>query len=90
MSTTHVGAALHAPADISPVERLVLVLLADVAGPDGVAFPAVSRLAAAANVADSTVSRVLRRLVELKLIARTPIRTGLDAPTAYRLIGGQV
>ncbi|MFE6639504.1 helix-turn-helix domain-containing protein [Streptomyces tendae] len=70
MSTTHIGAALDAPADICPTERLVLVLLAQYASPDGMAAPTVSRLAERANISPSTVTRTLRRLGELGLIQR--------------------
>lgn len=87
MSTTHTRAALNARASLRPVERLVLVQLAAFAGPDGVAYPPVGRLAAAANVSDSTISRALNRLVELRLLERTA--TGAAAPTAYRVTGGQ-
>ncbi|MFD9394971.1 helix-turn-helix domain-containing protein [Streptomyces sp. NPDC060000] len=88
MSTTQIGAVLNVPADITPTERLVLVLLARDAGPDGVAFPTVGRLATAANISTSTVSRVLRRLVALGLLERAGSFTasGAAAPTAYRVI----
>ncbi|MFK0159093.1 helix-turn-helix domain-containing protein [Streptomyces sp. NPDC090493] len=91
MSTTQIRTALTVRADLRPVERLVLIQLGDFAGPDGVAFPTVGRLAAAANVSDSTVSRVLQKLTELGLIERTASRstTGAAAPTAYRVIGGR-
>ncbi|MFF8696286.1 helix-turn-helix domain-containing protein [Streptomyces sp. NPDC015144] len=91
MSTTRIRAAFNARAVLRPVERLVLVQLGNLAGPDGLAFPPLSRLAAAANVSDSTVSRVLDRLAELGLIERTARRTatGAGAPTTYRVIGGQ-
>jgi DNA-binding MarR family transcriptional regulator len=88
MSISQLGAVLNVPADITPTERLVLVLLARDAGPDGVAFPALGRLAAAANVHPSTVSRALRRLVENGLVQRAASRTttGAAAPAAYRVI----
>lgn len=70
MSTTHIGAALDAPADISPTERLVLILLAQYAAPDGMAAPTVTRLAERANISPATVIRTLRRLRELGLIQR--------------------
>ncbi|MFF0698411.1 helix-turn-helix domain-containing protein [Streptomyces tendae] len=70
MSTTHIGAALDAPADISPTERMVLAFLAQYAAPDGMAAPTVSRLAERANISPPTVTRALRRLGELGLIQR--------------------
>ncbi|PNG19424.1 helix-turn-helix domain-containing protein [Streptomyces cahuitamycinicus] len=87
MSLPHLGLALDAPADISPTERLVLVLLARDAGPDGIAFPAVGRLASAANISPSTVVRTLRRLRDLHLVERTvrSTTTGAAAPSAYRV-----
>jgi DNA-binding MarR family transcriptional regulator len=88
MSTTHIGAALDASADISPTERLVLVLLARDAGPDGIAFPTVGRLATAANISTSTVIRARRRLESLGLVERTvsTTATGATTSTAYRVI----
>ncbi|MGW4087004.1 helix-turn-helix domain-containing protein [Streptomyces sp. NPDC004822] len=88
MSTTHIGAVLDARADISPTERLVLLLLARDAGDDGVTFPALDRLAAAANVAPSTASRALRRLEALGLVERTPsfTTTGASAARQYRVV----
>ncbi|MCG8971859.1 helix-turn-helix domain-containing protein [Streptomyces sp. CL12-4] len=90
MSTTHSGAALDIRADISPTERLLLVLLARDADPEGVAFPGLDQLAAAANISTSAAARVLRRLSALGLVERTEVRTaaGAAAPTAYRVIGG--
>lgn len=88
MSTTHIGAALDARADISPTERLVLVLLARDAGPEGIAFPALARIAAGANVSTSTASRALRRLEALDLVERTRSLTiaSASAATQYRVI----
>ncbi|MFI7415251.1 helix-turn-helix domain-containing protein [Streptomyces sp. NPDC049627] len=88
MSTTHIGAALDAPADISPTERLVLVLLARDAGPEGIAFPALNHLATAANISPSTASRSLRRLEALGLVERTRsfTTTGASAATQYRVV----
>lgn len=90
MSTTQIGAALDTPADISPTERLVLVLLARYAGPGGVAFPGISRLSGAANVSTATVTRALRRLRALGLIERAAAcdASGATRAAAYRLTGG--
>lgn len=91
MSLIQIGAALDAPADISPTERLVLVLLARDADPAGIAFPTVGRLATAANISEVTVRHVLRRLVDLGLLERTVrhTATGAAAPTAYRIVDVQ-
>lgn len=88
MSTTHIGAALDAPADISPTERLVLVMLARNADPEGIAFPALDRLATAAHISPSTASRALRHLEDLGLVERTRSFTaaGASAPTQYRVV----
>ena len=87
MSITHVGAALDAPADLSPTERLILVVLARHAAPDGMAAPSISHVAQSAHVSVPTARRALGRLSELGLIQRTPSdgqawRVHLNGPSA--------
>jgi DNA-binding IclR family transcriptional regulator len=68
MSTIHVDLALDAPADISSVERLVL--LARAATPDGMAAPTLRRITQGADNSESTARRVLQRLTAAGLIHR--------------------
>ncbi|GAA5070360.1 helix-turn-helix domain-containing protein [Streptomyces similanensis] len=90
MSTTYTRRALGVHANLRAVERLVLVHLAHSAGPDGLTFPDVDRLAAAANVSRSTVSCVLRKLLELGLVEHAaPQKPNAAARKAYRATGGR-
>lgn len=92
MSTTHIRAALNASATLAPVERLVLILLGDFAGPDAVARPSVTALSQAANVSTSTITRALQRLVQCWLVERPRSfsAAGVPEPSSYRVIGGRV
>ncbi|MFE5847804.1 helix-turn-helix domain-containing protein [Streptomyces niveus] len=87
MSTVYLDRALDAVADISPTERLVLVLLGRAANPDGLAFPTVGHLAKAVNVSPTTVTHAVSRLAELGLIqlASSRTTTGATSTTVYRL-----
>lgn len=84
MSTIHLRQALDTRADITPLERLVLVYLSETAGPDGAASMAVGRLAQKANAGSETVPRALRRLTHLGLIQRHDRNAATRAPV-YRL-----
>ncbi|MFI5990319.1 helix-turn-helix domain-containing protein [Streptomyces sp. NPDC051362] len=76
MSTTHIGAALNASADLTPTERLLLVILGDYADTDGRAFPSVGRLAERANVSRRTAVRALRRLTVLNQVQQVRTLNG--------------
>ncbi|MFE1206358.1 helix-turn-helix domain-containing protein [Streptomyces sp. NPDC058762] len=85
MSTTHISAALDVRADIAPTERLLLVLLARDAADDGATAPSIDRLARAANVHPSTVTRSLRRLADTGLIQRARGFTTSGSSWAWRV-----
>ncbi|MEV8344517.1 MarR family transcriptional regulator [Streptomyces niveus] len=79
MSNIYIDQALSTRADITPLERLVLVFLGRNAGPDGIASMAVGRIAQSANTGSETVTRALRRLTNLGLLERQD-RGGSLAP----------
>ncbi|MGY4935827.1 helix-turn-helix domain-containing protein [Streptomyces sp. 900116325] len=68
MSTTYLGRALDAPADLTPTQRLVLILLARDADDSGMTWTAVRRIAQSANISDSTAVRTLRHQKERGLV----------------------
>lgn len=71
VSVQAVGWVLYGmtPEEADPTDRLILLVLADHAHPDGTrAFPAVSTIAAAVGVSDRTVQRRLAELLERGLI----------------------
>ncbi|MET9776110.1 helix-turn-helix domain-containing protein [Streptomyces sp. NPDC006367] len=70
MSTIHIGAALDEPADLTPVERLLLVLIARDAEEDGAVFTSAVHLARSANITPRTATRSLHRLHEAGLLQR--------------------
>ncbi|MEU5599337.1 hypothetical protein [Streptomyces sp. NPDC020298] len=59
MSTTRIRAARNARAALRPVERLVLLQLADFAGPDGVALIKRTASRTATGAAAPTAYRVI-------------------------------
>ncbi|MFD9867527.1 hypothetical protein ACFXI8_23885 [Streptomyces niveus] len=87
MSIIHLRQALDTHADITPLERLVLIYLSETAGPDSAASMAVGKLAQTANVGSLTVSRALQRLTDLGLIQRHDRNPRIAATRApvYRL-----
>ncbi|MFF1600711.1 helix-turn-helix domain-containing protein [Streptomyces mirabilis] len=85
MSITHVGLALDTPADLRPVERLVLIQLAQFADADGMAFTSVANLAQRTNTSPTTVNRVVRRLREERLLERIAHRDVAGVCSAYRV-----
>lgn len=72
MSVQHVAWALYGRhrGDLDPSSRLVLVVLADHAGTDGVAWPGRDTIARAVGVSVDTVDRRLAGLARLGLITR--------------------
>lgn len=56
--------------DLDPTARLVLVVLGDHAGTEGIAWPSRQTMAAAAGCSHDTVERRLRELVDRGLIRR--------------------
>ncbi|MFG2408719.1 helix-turn-helix domain-containing protein [Streptomyces brevispora] len=89
MSIAHVSQALNTTADLSPdlspAERLVLVLLAEHATSDGTAFASISHLARRANISPSTATRSLHRLTEAKLVRAVRVSTTAGAPAGWHL-----
>jgi hypothetical protein len=70
MSTRHVGWALYGdhPGHLDATSRLILVVLADHAGTDGVAWPSLARIAELTGTSRDTVRRRLLDLHEAELI----------------------
>lgn len=87
MSSALAVHALNARVGLRPTERLLLVLLADDANSDDLAFSSVSRLADRANINASTATAALSRLRQLGLVQR--IHSAKNAaPGAWRLTLG--
>lgn len=61
----------HAPDDLTSGQMLVLLAVADHAGPDGTeAWPTIARLAAMSRLSESAVQRALKELVARGLLLR--------------------
>ena len=71
MAMVPVTWALYEARDVTPSEKVVLIVLADHAAPNGTgAFPSWARIAAASGVSRRTVARVLESLEGRGLIRR--------------------
>lgn len=66
MSTTVMGRVW--PLSVTPVQKLVLISLADQANDDGVSWPGVASMAKRTCLAERSVQRALRELVALGLV----------------------
>ncbi len=66
MSTTVMGKVW--PLTVTPVQKLVLISLADQANDDGVSWPGVTSMARRTCLAERSVQRALRELVALGLV----------------------
>jgi len=62
--------AMYTPHDVDTISRFVLVVLADHAGPEDVAWPSRQRIADAINASVDTVDRRLAVLVEAGLVEK--------------------
>lgn len=67
MSTTVMGKVW--PLTVTPVQKLVLISLADQANDDGVSWPGVTSMAKRTCLAERSVQRALRELVALGLVS---------------------
>jgi hypothetical protein len=85
MSTTVMGKAW--PITVTPVQKLVLISLADQANDDGICWPGVASMAKRTCLSERSVQRALRELSHLGLLTIT-LRPGRS--TVYRVTAGGV
>ena len=73
--------------NLEPIDRLIMLALADNASDEGLAWPSITTLARKGGVADRTVQRTLHRFVEAGwvLLEREPVG-GRGRSNLYRLV----